>query len=189
MANTRRITTTPKTYYTRHNFSRPYRVVIDGRTVRVYDNDDNDENEDNHTTDTPPIRTYTAKQVWIGRSETCEFTTGSASTSSTPPQRQPEYDGNSILLRTGQHAFVHIGATIETLTFTDTVDAFWSPVSSSGDVPQPLIVGKRRVCFVDAVGVQEVPRKRFPTGMGRWCDAPLYYWGRREGLPGGMRKY
>lgn len=123
----------------------------------------------------------------------CEFTTGATSwwsgfSSSTPPQPQHEYDDNPILVSMGKCKYIQIGATIEHVTFTETIESYWSPVSSKGDIPQPLIVGKTKVCFADVEDVQEVPKKLFPKGMS-WCDAPLYYLGQREGLPVDMRKY
>ena len=191
--------TATKRYFTRYNFTRPYMVVVQGTTVRVYEmpNASNATVTPVATKYTKLVKTLRAKRVWIGQSETCEFTTGTASDSAWPtwfggsppePKRQPEYAGNSVLVETARHKYVHIGASLETFTFDDELEAFWLPVASSGDVPQPLLVGKHRICFVDAEDRREVDRALFPTDL-QWCDAPLYYLGKKEGLPGDMRKY
>lgn len=199
-----------RVYFTRYNYDRPYMVVIEGgrgqryqgSTVHVY-------RKTKTVTDTatkgPHASQYTIKEktfknvndVWIGKSEECEFTTGvSSSTSSWWPNTstssskniQKEYDGNTILVNLGKGTYIQAGATIETIPFKEPVESYWSPVSNKGDVPQPLIVGKRVVCFADVEDVQEVDKKWFPKEMV-WCDAPLYYLGVRDGLPMEKRKY
>ena len=188
-------------YFTRYNFTHPYLVIIKGNTVYVYEEPESSSNKNTSTNSdiskahhyTQHVRTFHTQHIWIGKSEECEFTTGESSNKwlsffSTNPQKQVTYAGNSILIQINKHKFVHIGAGLEKFTFKDTIKEFWSPVESKGDIPQPLVVGKHKICFVDVEGTQEIDRNMFPADI-QWCNAPLYYLGKIEGLPTELRKY
>ena len=199
-------------YFTRYNYDRPYMVVIkhgkgpqkNGSTVDVYEKKKNTLSHTHTDKDGPQSSEYTkkvktfqhVKQVWIGKSQACEFTTGVSSqssfwwnnTKSSPIKIQNEYTGNTILVHIGKKKYVQIGATIETFTFNENIESYWSPISHKGDIPQPLIVGQTVVCFADVEDIQEVNKDLFPKDI-IWCNAPLYYLGERVGLPLDKRKY
>jgi hypothetical protein len=118
-----------KYYLTHDNHSRPFCVYIDNNDVHVFKLDDSDLDSENYTTF---VSSFTAKEIFIGKSPLNETTKYSAG-------HGPTFDGNSILLKIDTHEYVFIGDMIFSFKAKNEIVTFVSPVGNN-DVPYPYAI-------------------------------------------------
>jgi hypothetical protein len=134
-------------YYTHHNGGRPYKVVINGKNVTVYDRIYS-KSLDNYA---EILNCHLiADKVFIGKSPLIEMTNISGAHGSA-------FDGNSILIREANNNYKFIGhEIIEFKPDNDIIKTFVSPVGNN-DVPYPFAIGKKYVySFVHPFGYIDI---------------------------------
>ena len=148
-----------KHYDVMDNGRRPFRVIIDGSTVSIYQGILND---DTYTYD-KLIRSVKVKKVYIGGKK--------------------KDLGNSILLHLSGNKYMHIGCEIYEFQMLDSVDTYFSIVGNS-DVPYPVLLGTEYVYFM--LDHCYVPRSLFSPSMKKsdWEDAYQRYYGYTNPMTG-----
>jgi len=142
-----------KSYDTLDNGGRPYRVIIDGSNVSIY----NGTQKEDYTYDYDKlIRSVKAKKVYLGG-------------------KKKEL-GNSILLHLSGNKYMYIGHEIYEFQMLDSVDSYFSLVGNS-DVPYPVLLGTEYAYFM--LDHCYVPRALFSPSMKKsdWEDAYQRYYG------------
>lgn len=151
-----------KHYFTLDNGGRPFCVYIIGKKVIVYKETKNSDwklkSRDKdyefmwkwfHYLDLPEniiytqkIKTFTTKNIYIGKSPKNEMTKFSGGYGE-------KWDGNTILLELTGNKYVYLGETITEITLQkgDKVEEYWSPVGNNA-VPYAFILGKKNVYFM-----------------------------------------
>ena len=148
-----------KHYDVMDNGLRPYRVIIDGSTVSIYQGILND---DTYTYD-KLIRSIKVKKVYLGGKK--------------------KDLGNSILLHLSGNKYMYIGHEIYEFQMLDSVDTYFSIVGNS-DVPYPVLLGTEYVYFM--LDHCYVPRSLFSPSMKKsdWEDAYQRYYGYTNPMTG-----
>jgi|SRR3989344_312522 len=108
-----------KVYLTHDNGARPYKVIIDGLNVYVYDN----------KTDKLIIK-YKVSKVYIGKNI-----------------KNSKINGNTIVIQINKNKCVYIGDAIYEFEIDDEIVKYFSPIDNS-DVPYPVLVGTKNVYFM-----------------------------------------
>lgn len=113
-----------ETYTTHDNGGRPFRVTIDGDTVRVYASEEHD------VYFPEPSLIVNAKRVFVGRSPLNNMTEYSGG-------HGPEFDGNTILVQLHLPlTYLFIGNDIFTFHANAEITEYTSPIGNN-DVPYP----------------------------------------------------
>jgi len=143
-----------KSYDTLDNGGRPFRVIIDGSTVSIYQGTLNGDIYDYDKL----IRSVKVKKVYIGGKK--------------------KDLGNSILLHLSGNKYMHIGCEIYEFEMLDSVESYFSIVGNS-DVPYPVLLGTEYVYFMLESEHCYVPRALFSPSMKKsdWEDAYQRYYG------------
>jgi hypothetical protein len=151
-----------KHYDIHDNGGRPFRVFINGLTVRIY----KAVNKESPITYTKQLKELKVKKVFIGKSTRGDHTPAEAKT----------FTGNTILLHVSGKKYMYIGPELYEFEMDDAVDAYFSMVGRN-DVPYPVVLGKENVYFM--LDHTYVPRDKFPaiTTKPQWEDAYSYYYG------------
>ena len=134
--NTRKIK--GKAYYIHDNGGRPFKVVIDGKTVNIYKNTAKYPDPDTYDT---LVTTVKAKEVYIGKS------LGKSHMSDHTPAQAKDFIGNSILLELSAKKYMHIGREIYTFETEDSIESYYSLVGNN-DVPYPIALGTENIYFM-----------------------------------------
>ena len=127
-----------KAYYIHDNGGRPFKVVIDGKTVNIYKNTAKYPDPDTYDS---LVTTVKAKEVYIGKS------LGKSHMSDHTSAQAKDFIGNSILLELSAKKYVHIGREIYTFETEDSIESYYSLVGNN-DVPYPVAVGTENVYFI-----------------------------------------
>jgi len=142
-----------KQYDTMNNGLRPYRVIIDGSTVSIYNGTQNED----YTYDYDKlIRSVKVMKVYLGGKK--------------------KDLGNSILLHLSGNKYMYIGHEIYEFQMLDSVESYFSIVGNS-DVPYPVLLGTEYAYFM--LDRCYVPRTEFSPSMKKsdWEDAYQRYYG------------
>ena len=180
-----------KTYSIHDNGSTPFKVVVSGNKVSIYEQHNwKDWESETGKAYTKLIKTFSnVKKIFIGKDR----------------KLGKKFDGNSILLQLSKNKYVYIGSWIyEFFTKDDTIVAYFSKMGNS-DVPYPVALGEKNVYFMleatnkatygrrkHVVGAAIVPRSAFPPNVD-WEDAYMLFYGQGErdddGHPEHLSKY
>ena len=142
-----------KHYDTLDNGGRPYRVIVNGSNVSIY----NGTQKEDYTYDYDKlIRSIKVKKVYLGGKKSGL--------------------GNSILLHLSGNNYMYIGHEIYEFQMLDSVDTYFSIIGNS-DVPYPVLLGTEYVYFM--LDHCYVPRSLFSPSMTKkdWEDAYQRYYG------------
>lgn len=127
-----------KAYYIHDNGGRPFKVIVDNKTVSIYKN----------TTKYPEdeiydelIKTVSAKEIWVGKSS------GKSYMSDHSPAQAKDFIGNSILLELSAKKYMYIGIEIYTFETEDKIESYYSLVGNN-DVPYPIALGTENIYFM-----------------------------------------
>jgi hypothetical protein len=127
-----------KAYYIHDNGGRPFKVILDNKTVSIYKN----------TTKYPEdeiydglVKTVSPKEIFIGKSS------GKSYMSDHSPAQAKEFIGNSILLEISAKKYMYIGTEIYTFETEDVIESYFSLVGNN-DVPYPIALGTDNVYFM-----------------------------------------
>jgi len=115
-----------RTFFTHDNGDRPFKVTIDEQNVKVYGKTENDVYSEN------PELNLISEETFIGKSPENAMTLFSGGYGD-------EFDGNSILIKTGQNEYFFIGRMTVKFSSIDQITRFTSPVGNN-DVPYPYAV-------------------------------------------------
>ena len=152
-------------YFTHDNGGRPFKVVISGKKVSVYEQPNwKDWQSETGKEYTKLIKAFPkVKKIFIGKDT----------------QLGSDFDGNSILLQLTSNKYVFIGGWIhEFVTPDDTIIAYYSKVGNS-DVPYPVALGDKNAYFMlDLWEKGVVPRDVFPPNTD-WEDAYMLFYGHK----------
>ena len=152
-------------YFTHDNGGRPFKVVISGKKVSVYEQPNwKDWQSETGKEYTKLIKTFSqVKKIFIGKDT----------------QLGSDFDGNSILLQLTSNKYVFIGGWIhEFVTPDDTIIAYYSKVGNS-DVPYPVALGEKNAYFMlNLWETGVVPRDVFPPNTD-WEDAYMLFYGHK----------
>lgn len=142
-----------KHYDTMDNGSRPYRIIVDGSTVSIY----NGTQKEDYTYDYDKlIRSIKVMKVHLGGKK--------------------KDLGNSILLHLSGNKYMYIGHEIYEFQMLDSVDTYFSLMGNS-DVPYPVLLGTEYAYFM--LDHCYVPRALFSPSMTKkdWEDSYQRYYG------------
>lgn len=142
------------------NGARPYRVYVDGSTVRIYIGKRNND----YTYDYDKlVRTIKFKQVYMGGKKS--------------------QLGNSILIHVSGNHYLFIGHEIYEFQMEDEVDRYFSIVGNS-DVPYPVLLGTKHAYFM--LDHCYVSLSEFDPKMtkAQWEDAYQRYYGYADPMTG-----
>ena len=123
-----------KIYSIHDNGGTPFKVVISGNKVSVYEQPNwKDWQSETEKPYTKLIKTFSnVKKIFIGKDR----------------KLGKGFDGNSILLQLTRDKYVYIGSWIyEFVTKDDTIVTYFSKVGNS-DVPYPVALGEKNVYFM-----------------------------------------
>ena len=148
-------------YLTHDNGSRPFKVVIADGNVKIYTRIPNSIEEFN----SEPYLTYDPLQIFIGKSPLNEMTDFSGGWG-------PEFDGNSILLKTNDLKYIFIGHKIFSFKPQGEIIKFVSPVGNN-DVPYPYAIDTNDNFYllIENVIVKNIPENA-------QADPHYYYYDR-----------
>ncbi len=119
-------------YFTHDNGGRPFKVVVEDKSVKVFSL----VRDSGGLYSTEPVfANEDCKSVWVGKSPLMEMTKFSGG-------HGEEFDGNSILVETGNNRYTHIGTKILPFSTLAPVQEFVSPVGNN-DVPYPHAVDEK----------------------------------------------
>lgn len=138
-------------YLTHDNGGNPYKVIINNKTVSVYDNYKN-----------ILLFTFTPETIFIGKSLENEMTTFSDGFGS-------EFDGNSFLFKTGENEYEHVGRNIFTFHSLSKITEYFSPIGNA-DVPCPYAIDENNNYYLLIFNV--ILKNPNLTGY----DNPYYYY-------------
>lgn len=162
-----------KRWVTHDNGGRPFLVVSNGKTIKVYKAT---ENEPNYT---KLVKKYNnVEKIFIGKSprnRTTEYSGGYGK----------KFDGNSILLRLPKNRYVFIGDSVYEFTPPEPIVKYYSTVGNS-DVPYPVALSKSYAYFMlnaprdykdedKSFILDYIERREFPKGID-WSDAYSAYY-------------
>ena len=142
-----------KHYDVMDNGGRPYRVIVDGSNVSIY----NGAQKEDYTYDYDKlIRSVKVMKVYLGGKK--------------------KDLGNSILLHLSGNKYMYIGHEIYEFQMLDSVDTYFSIMGNS-DVPYPVLLGTEYAYFM--LDHCYVPRSLFSPSMTKkdWEDAYQRYYG------------
>jgi hypothetical protein len=148
-----------RTYEVHDNYARPFKVVIEGTKVTVFN------------TKETLIKTYKPIKIFVGHS------TGRMSMSDHTPAHANQFDGNSILLQLSPRKFAYIGHELYEFVTSDAPVAYYSLIGNN-DVPYPVLLGAKEVYMM--LEHTHVRREDFPLGFTDWEDAYSVYYGLRD---------
>lgn len=150
-----------KHYDVMDNGRRPFRVIIDGSTVSIYQGTLKDDIYDYDKL----IRSIKVIKVYLGGKK--------------------KDLGNSILLHLSGNKYMHIGCEIYEFQMLDSVDSYFSLMGNS-DVPYPVLLGTEYVYFMLESEHCYVPRSLFSPSMKKsdWEDAYQRYYGYTNPMTG-----
>lgn len=148
-------------YEVHDNYDRPFKVVIDGTKVTVFDIRDRTGKE-------IPVKTYKPIKIFVGRS------TGTGAFADHTPAQAKKFDGNSILLQLSPRKFAYIGHEVYEFTTNDTPVAYFSVIGNN-DVPYPVLLGTKEVYMM--LDHKHLRREDFPEGFSDWENAYGTYYG------------
>ncbi len=154
-------------YFTHNNYDRPYRIEINGKTVKVYKIpkqnylDKAKKNENFSKSDySELVSKFKTEKIFIGKSSGIDKSKSVHNTS-----ESHQYDGNTVLLQLSSsgniYHYVSIDATLWKFTTDkdDPIEHYYSAVGPN-DVSYPVALGKKNVYFMlDNVYID---RKLFP---------------------------
>jgi hypothetical protein len=142
-----------KHYDTMDNGVRPYRVIVDGSNVSIYNGTRSEDDTYNYD---KLIRSVKVKKVYLGGKK--------------------KDLGNSILLHLSGNKYMYIGHEIYEFQMLDSVDTYFSIMGNS-DVPYPVLLGTEYAYFM--LDHCYVPRALFSQSMTKkdWEDAYQRYYG------------
>jgi hypothetical protein len=146
-------------YFTHDNGERPFIVVINNNTVKIYKN-----NSDINITinDEDFIGKYEPIQIFVGKSLKNEMTKFSGGYGHF-------FDGNSILLQMTKNKYIFIGERLFAFETLNTIIEFNSPVGNN-NVPYPFAIDDKGwyYLFIENVIVKNVPNN--------FKNDPYYYY-------------
>lgn len=174
-ATTRKAAKGSKTYYIHDNGSKPYKVVVSGKTVEIYKgayrrNVLDTKAIDYDTMDYDKlVKRLTVKEVIVGKSPCVPMADACGASE----------DGNTVLLHVSGNKYMHLGHDIFEFTVDDEVDTYYSLIGNN-DVPYPVLVGTQNVYFM--LDQKVMPRAAFKAKMGsaEWADAYRFFYGMRD---------
>jgi len=182
-----------KSYFTHDNGGSPFLVYIGRDTVEIYKNpnyfDTEERNDKNEYT--VLVKKYDKIQkIFIGQSPMEPRQPRSSSSGSrkrlkaaSRPRKlsgkhDPDFDGNSILLKLKDDRYVFIGERIYEFSTSEPITTYYSLVGNS-DVPYPVALSDNYVYFMlggrDNVLAEYVDRSFFPEDTD-WRDAYTQYY-------------
>ncbi len=159
-----------KEYLIHDNGGRPFKVLVDfdKKNIKVYKFDpyEVDDNSEEHEI-VYDILVYETDfiNVFIGSSnDFFEF-------------NMMEYEGNSILVQTGETIYTFIGSMIYSFTSIQTINQYFSPVGNS-DVPYPYAIDIHKNIYLMIEDTIIIPYKNTFEYMDKEEISPyhLYYW-------------
>jgi hypothetical protein len=161
-----------KVYLVHHNGTRPYKVVVSGKTVEIYKGEYRRSLENTKAIDYEAmdydklVKKLTVKEVHVGKSPCIDV----ADWCGAPTL------GNTILLHISGKKYMHIGYDIFEFTMEDEFDTYYSLVGNN-DVPYPVLLGTKYVYFM--LDYATMPREAFKAKMtaADWADAYRYFYG------------
>jgi hypothetical protein len=147
-----------KTYHIHDNGGRPFKVEIEGKTVRVYKQTDLPVQGGTVLTytDEPVLTFKNVEKVFIGKSPKRMMTKFSGG-------HGPAFDGNSILLHIEGLKYVYIGSEIFSFYALGKIVKYVSLVGNN-DVPYPYAVDKegRNYLMIEDVVLENAPKNKDP---------------------------
>ena len=129
---------TVKSYYIHDNGGRPFKVMIDNKSVSIYKNTTEYPEEEKYDR---IVKTVNAKEVFIGKSS------GKSDLSDHTPAEARHYIGNSILLELSAKKYMYIGSEIYEFQTEDKIESYYSLVGNN-DVPYPIALGTDNIYFM-----------------------------------------
>ena len=157
------------------NGSRPYKVVVSGKTVEIYKGEyrrslENTKAIDYETMDYDElIKKLTVKEVHVGKSPCIDVANWCGALTL----------GNTMLLHVSGKKYIHVGHGIFEFSMEDDFDAYYSMVGNN-DVPYPVLVGSKYVYFM--LDNAMMPREAFKAKMSaaEWADGYRYFYGMKD---------
>ena len=137
-----------KKYYTHHNGSRPYKVIINGQNVKIYKlrNDYNNYTEPKSDDYNDLIKEYkNVKKIFIGKS--IKGDDAYASFGNNSKKAQKFGIGNSILINISKYKYSFIGETVYEFKINEEITDYFSMIDRN-DSPLPLALGKKNIYFL-----------------------------------------
>lgn len=175
-------------YFIHDNGARPYKVIIEKQTsqqtngertlqrciiVKIYkqilDLDNYDEYE------TKPIIVYYPEAIFIGNSPMNEMTQFSGGYGQ-------EFDGNTILLQTGDNIYTYIGPEIYSFKTDGKIINYISPVGNN-DIAYPYAVDEYNNYYLLIEGVIIKNNSKIKKQMENYNDPYIYYYDYRAITP------
>jgi len=164
-----------KTYYIHNNGGRPFKVIIDNKTVSIYKNTAKYPEADNYDV---LVKTVNAKEVFIGKSS------GKAQGSDHTPAEARQFIGNTILLELSEKKYMCIGKEIYEFQTEDKIESYYSLIGNN-DVPYPIALGTENVYFMLDHTYVKREKILYPKMKAvDWEDAYTMYYGFRDYVTG-----
>ena len=121
-------------YIMQYNYENKYLVVIVGSIVYVYKN--------KICKFDPPIFTFQAKNIFIGKSKVCPMTEFSGA------EDIVKFDGNTLLLECEDNEYIYISGLEVTKFKTDDKIIDYISLMGNNMVPYPIMIGERYTYFL-----------------------------------------
>ena len=164
-----------KLYYIHDNGTKPYKIVISGKTVEIYKGVYRRDVLDTKAIDYDTmdydklVKRLTVKEVIIGKSPCVPMADACGASE----------DGNTMLLHISGKKYMHVGHDIFEFTIDDDVDTYYSLVGNN-DVPYPVLVGTENVYFMLDHKVMSRTAFKAKMAVADWAEAYQYFYGMRD---------
>ena len=166
-----------KAYYIHDNGSRPFKVIVDTKSVSIYK--DTAKYPEEETYD-GLVKSLNPKEIWVGKSS------GKSYISDHTPAQAKEFIGNSILLELSAKKYMYIGTEIYTFETEDVIESYYSLVGNN-DVPYPIALGTENIYFMLDHTYVKREMITFPTMKAvDWEGAYAMYYGFRDPVSGNI---
>lgn len=127
-----------KAYYIHDNGGRPFKVVIDNKTVSIYKNTSKYPEDEIYD---GLVKRIKAKEIFIGKSS------GKPQLAAHTVAQAKQFIGNSILLELSAKKYIYIGSEIYEFHTEDTIESYYSLVGNN-DVAYPVALGTENIYFM-----------------------------------------
>ena len=127
-----------KAYYIHDNGGRPFKVIVDTKSVSIYKNTAKYPEEERYD---GLVSLLSPKEIFVGKSS------GKSYMSDHTPSKAKEFIGNSILLELSAKKYMYIGTEIYTFETEDVIESYYSLVGNN-DVPYPIALGTETIYFM-----------------------------------------
>jgi hypothetical protein len=150
----------PNIYFTHDNGGKPFKVIIDNHTVKIYK-----QILDSDKYEVKPILIYKPIAIFIGRSPMTKNSVDSG----------PEFDGNSILLQIGNNIYTYIGSEIFSFDTRGKIIKYVSPIGNN-DVPYPYAIDEFGNIYLLTENIVIKNNEKVEKQMKKYDDPYEYYY-------------